>query len=129
MAMRAIDRLQRDHWGCVVLAALVSLLAGRDVALSVVLGGAAISGAALLYTWIFQLALRKQSTRLAILLLFVKLAGFLGLGWWILVNGRGHLQPIGFAIGVTAFPVAAVRAALRGKDRKWNTTDSTGSAC
>ncbi len=52
--------------------------------------------------------------RLAIGLLFVKLLAFLGLGWLAFTLGREHRpDPIGFAVGLTCFPVAAVWEAMR----------------
>jgi hypothetical protein len=56
----------------------------------------------------------RAGPHLAIALLFVKLLAFLGLGWWAFASGRENRpDPIGFAVGLTCFPVAAVWEAMR----------------
>jgi hypothetical protein len=49
-------------------------------------------------------------------MLFVKLAAFLGLGWVLFASGVEHRpDPIGFALGLTCFPAAAVWEAMRAR--------------
>jgi hypothetical protein len=68
----------------------------------------------LIYVAGLRTLLRGVSPRLAIALLFVKLATFLGLGWLAFAAGRAlRPDPIGFAVGITCFPAAAVWEALR----------------
>jgi hypothetical protein len=80
----------------------------------VLLGGGAIGLSVLLYAVALRALLGRVGPRLAIGLLFVKLLAFLGLGWWAFTSGREHRpDPIGFAVGLTCFPVAAVWEAMR----------------
>jgi len=79
----------------------------------VLLGGGAIGLSVLLYAVALRALLGRVGPRLAIGLLFVKLLAFLGLGWWAFTSGREHRpDPIGFAVGLTCFPVAAVWEAM-----------------
>src|SRR5207244_1500053 len=58
--------------------------------------------------------LGRGGPRLAIALLVAKLLAFLGFGWLAFASGREHRpDPIGFAVGLTCFPVAAVWEAMR----------------
>jgi len=60
--------------------------------------------------------LRGSGSQLAIGMLFVKLAAFLGLGWVLFTSGvRNRPDPIGFALGLTCFPAAAVWEAMRAR--------------
>jgi hypothetical protein len=80
----------------------------------VLLGGGAIGLSVLLYAVALRALVGRVGPRLAIGLLFVKLLAFLGLGWWAFTSGREHRpDPIGFAVGLTCFPVAAVWEAMR----------------
>ena len=82
----------------------------------VLLGGGAIGLSVLLYVLGLGLVLRSGRPRLAIGVLFVKLVAFLALGWLAFAAGE-HIRPdpIGFAIGLTCFPVAAVWEAVRAR--------------
>jgi hypothetical protein len=89
---------------------------GRRAAVGVVGGGAAMGIVVLVYAAAAAVVVRRARPRLAIGLLFVKLLAFLGLGWFALASGREHRpDPIGFAVGVTCFPAAAVWEAMRAK--------------
>jgi hypothetical protein len=58
--------------------------------------------------------LLRGSRRLAIGILSVKLLLFLGVGWLAFASGRGYRpDPVGFALGITCFPLAAVWEAMR----------------
>jgi hypothetical protein len=80
----------------------------------VVLGGGVIALSLWLYAALFQLTVRGGRRRLAITLLFAKLAAFLGLGWLAFASGSGRPDPLGFALGVTCLPAAVVWDAVRG---------------
>ncbi|TMA65463.1 MAG: hypothetical protein E6J69_12865 [Deltaproteobacteria bacterium] len=97
----------------VALAAAAGGLAGR--AGGVVLGGGAIGLSVALYVVALGAFLRSRRSRLAIGILFVKLAALLGLGWLAFASRRFHPDPIGFAVGVSCFPVAAVWEGLRAR--------------
>jgi hypothetical protein len=110
----SLNRIQIHHWLLVAGAALVCLAIRRPGVGGVILGGAAIGGAVLVYATALQLLVRRRRSRLAIGLLFVKLLAFLGLGWFAFVSGSEHRpDPIGFVVGITCFPAAAVWEAMR----------------
>ena len=80
------------------------------------LAGGAMMGLSLaLYAALFQLVVREGHRRLAIGLLFAKLAAFLGLGWLAFASGSVRPDPLGFAFGVTCCPAAVVWEAVRGR--------------
>jgi hypothetical protein len=80
----------------------------------VVAGGAVMGGSVLLYAVGLRALLTGGRPRLAIGLLSVKLLAFLGVCWMTFSLAREHgPDPVGFALGVTCFPVAAVWEALR----------------
>jgi hypothetical protein len=110
----SLSRLQWRHWGLVGLAAAAAAALGTPGAGGVLLGGGAIGLSVLLYAAASGFILRPGRRRLAIGALFVKLLAFLGLGWLAFASG-GDLRPdpVGFALGLTCFPVAAVWEAMR----------------
>lgn len=115
----SLARLQARHWALVAVGALGSLAAGRPGAGGVLLGGAVIGLSLVLYAAGARIVLRRAGTRLAIVLLSVKLLAFLGLGWLAFAAGRQYRpDPIGFALGVTCFPAAAVWEAMRIQGRR-----------
>ena len=127
MARADLDRMQRRHWALIVVAAVIAAAFDRRAAFGVLVGGAAMALVVLAYAAAARAVLRRGRPSLAIALLFVKLAAFLGLGWWALASGSEYRpHPLGFAIGLTCFPAAAVWEAWRVRG-KWN-TDSPGSA-
>src|SRR5205823_5974471 len=78
------------------------------------IAGGLIGLSVLLYSAGLRALLGRVGPRLAIALLFAKLLAFLGLGLWAFASGREHRpDPIGFAVGLTCFPVAAVWEAMR----------------
>lgn len=81
------------------------------------LGGATIGLSVLLYAIGFRaIGIGRVGPRLAIGLLFVKLVAFLSLGWVVFTWGREQRpDPIGFALGLTCFPAAAVWEAMRAR--------------
>jgi len=112
----SLNRLQLRHWALVTAAAGGFLAAGRPGVGGVVLGGAVIGLSVLLYAVGLRWVLRRGHPRLAIGLLSVKLLAFLGLGWLAFASGREHRpDPIGFAVGITCFPAAAVWEAMRAR--------------
>lgn len=112
----SLSRLLLRHGGLVALASGVSVVAGRPGLGGVLLGGGVIGLSVIIYAVGLRTLLRGASPRLAIALLFVKLAAFLGLGWLAFAAGRAHRpDPIGFAVGITCFPAAAVWEALRAR--------------
>ena len=69
-----------------------------------------------IYALGFKVLFRRTGAQLAIGMLFVKLAAFLGLGWLLFTSGVEHRpDPIGFALGLTCFPAAAVWEAMRAR--------------
>jgi hypothetical protein len=110
-----LGRLQLRHWVLVLGATAVSLMAGRPGPGGVVIGGAMMGLSLGLYTALFQLVIRGGHRRLAIGLLFAKVAAFLGLGWLAFASGSVRPDPLGFALGVTCCPAAIVWEAVRGR--------------
>jgi len=78
--------------------------------------GAAIGVSTLVYAVGFLAMVRRQSRRLAFGVLFVKLALFAGLGWLVFSASKAYRpDPLGFAMGVSCLPVAAVWEAIRAR--------------
>ena len=112
----SLSRLQARHWALVALAAGGSSAAGRPGVGGVLLGGGFIGLSVLLYSAGLRALLGRVGPRLAIALLFAKLLAFLGFGWLAFASGREYRpDPIGFAVGITCFPAAAVWEALRAR--------------
>jgi hypothetical protein len=110
-----LARLQARHWTLVALTTAVAALAGVPGPGGVLLGGAMMGLSLALYTALFHVAVRGGRRRLAIGLLFGKLAAFLGLGWLAFASGSVRPDPLGFAFGVTCCPAAVVWEAARGR--------------
>ena len=112
----SLSRLQARHWGLVVAVAIVAALAGTPGVGGVLVGGSVIGVTVLLYAAAFGMLTNPKRRRLAIGVLFVKLAALLGLGWLILGSGiETTPDPLGFAAGLTCFPAAAVWEAIRAR--------------
>ena len=109
-----LSRIQVRHLALTALALAVAVVVGAPGPGGVVLGGAFIALSTVLYGIGARAVVRRPRPRLAIALLFVKLAAFLGLGWLILASGRAHRpDPVGFVVGLSCFPMAAVWEAMR----------------
>lgn len=111
----SLERIQARHWALAGVAVVgAAAVGGRTVVGGVVAGAALISLSTVVYAAATRVLLREAGARLAIGLLFVKLAAFLGLGWLLLTSGSEHRpDPIGFVVGLTCFPAAAVWEAMR----------------
>jgi glucose-6-phosphate-specific signal transduction histidine kinase len=109
-------RFQARHWGLLLVAVGASVAFGSPPASSVLLGGAAIGLATLMYATAFRAALQRGRLRLALVLLFVKVAALFGLGWVVLTSRTWRPDPTGFALGVSCLPVAAVWEAIRARN-------------
>ena len=110
-----LGRLQARHWTLVIATAVVAAMVGRPGPGGVVAGGAMMGLSLALYTALFKLVVGQGRRRLAIGLLFGKLAAFLGLGWLAFSSGSVRPDPLGFAFGVTCCPAAVVWDAVRGR--------------
>lgn len=111
-----LRRLQRRHWALVATCAALSELSGRPGAGGVLLGGSIIGLSVFLSAVGIDLLLQRTRVRLAIGLVSVKLLLLLGLGWLAFAAGvSSRPDPVGFALGLTCFPVAAVWEAMRGR--------------
>jgi hypothetical protein len=110
-----LSRLQLRHWSLVATAVFAAMLANRAFALGVLVGGGAIGLSVALYAVGLGFLVRKRRPCLAIGLLSVKLLALLGLGWLAFASGRHGPDPIGFAVGVSCFPAAAVWEAMRAR--------------
>ena len=112
----SLSRLQARHWGLVAAATLGAALVGAPGAGGVLVGGAVMGVSVLLYAVAFGLLTDPRRRRLAIGVFFVKLAALLGLGWLVLGSGIEITpDPLGFAVGLTCFPAAAVWEAMRAR--------------
>jgi len=110
-----LRRMQWRQLALIALAATVSFAAGRPGVGGVLLGGGVMALSVAAYEALFDLVVRGGRRRLAIGLLFGKLAAFLGLGWVVFASRSGSPDPLGFALGVTCFPAAVVWEAVQGK--------------
>ena len=112
-----LTRLEARHWSLVAASVVAAYLVGRPGVGGIVLGGGVIGLSLVVYSVALRTLLRGSRPQLAIGLLFVKLAAFLGVGWLALTSGGYRPDPIGFALGITCFPVAAVWEAVRVRGR------------
>lgn len=112
----SVDRLRRRIVLLTILLGAVSwLVAGH--ASGVLAGGAVVLGSVWLLEQLFRAAIVTGRRRLAMALTFVKLAAFLGLGWIAFTVPSWVPDPLGFAVGVSTLPVAAVWEALEVRRR------------
>lgn len=103
------------------LSAGLSALCGHPGVGGVLLGGGIMGVSVFVYAVGVSLLLRRTRVRLAIALLSVKLLLLLWLGWLVFAaGGNTRPDPIGFALGLTCFPVAAVWEALQGQGQRQN---------
>ena len=124
-----LRRLQARHWLLVGLSVALAWWAGTPGAGGILLGGGLIGSSVLVYATGLGLLVRRTRPILAIALLFAKLALLLAVGWWAFAANptMRRPDPMGFALGVTCFPLAAVWEATRGQKRAWSITHSPGS--
>ena len=109
-------RVQLRHWALVGTLAALAAVSARPQLWGIVIGGTAIGLSLFLYAAGFSVVLRRGSRRLAIGILFVKLVAFLGLGWLVFSASEAlRPDPLGFAVGVSCMPVAAVWEAVRAR--------------
>lgn len=94
------------------VAAVVWVL-GLPWAWGVLVGGAAIGVSTAIWASSIDVILRGGRVRLAVGIVFVKVAAVLALGWLALYGGAYRPDPVGFSIGVTCLPIAAVIEAIR----------------
>lgn len=108
-----LGRIQVRHWSLVLVMTVVAAGFGVAGPGGVAIGGAMMGLSLALYVALFRLVVLGGQRRLAIGLLFAKLAAFLGLGWLAFASGSAQPDPLGFAIGVTCCPMAVVWDAFR----------------
>ena len=108
----AIRAIMLRHGLLVALTAMVGGASGRWGPGGVAVGGAAMGLAVAAYGAALGVVLRRSSGALAMILLFAKFLAFLGLGWLVLGGSMRGPDPLGFAVGVTCFPIATVWGAL-----------------
>src|SRR5262245_32927232 len=110
-----VARLQARHGILVAAAVVTAALIGRPGVWGTILGGAMMAVSVALYAALVRLVVAGGRRRLAIGLLFAKLAAFLGLGWLAFASGSVRPDPVGFAFGITCCPAAIVWEAVRGR--------------
>jgi len=108
----SVSRIQARHWGLVAIAGLVAWGSGTFGAGGTILGGFAAWGSLVSTAGIFHAAMIRHRPRLAISILSAKLLALLGLTWFAF-TARRQPDPIGFVLGVSCLPLAAVWEALR----------------
>lgn len=111
MIADSLSRIQALHWTLVAAATVGASLVGAPGPGGIVLGGTMMGISVAAYVVLFDLVVRGRRHRLAIGLLFAKVVAFLGLGWLAFASGSGRPDPVGFALGLTCFPAAAVLGA------------------
>jgi len=88
--------------------ALLAWAAGWPGPGGVATGASVILISLWLYRRLFLAAIVQGRRRLAIGLSFVKLACLLILGWWAFSGPTWAPDPVGFAVGVSCLPAAAL---------------------
>jgi hypothetical protein len=108
-----LSRVHVRH-AILVLLTAAALAASRPArGVGAIVGGTIIAGSTLLNTLSFHFAVRRPNPRVAIGISSVKLLASLLLVWWVMTYAGWRPDPVGFAIGVACFPVAALWDALR----------------
>lgn len=110
-----LNRVQGRHALLVLLAAVALAAIRMEAALGAIVGGSVIGGSVLLNTLTFHFAVRRPNARVAIGISSVKLLASLLMVWCLMTYAGWRPDPVGFAIGVTCYPVAALWDALRTK--------------
>ncbi len=113
-----VARFQAIHWGLVLLAALGSWWLEGPGPLSVLGGGAVAGLLTALNAVSFGAVVRGRRAGLAVLLQVFKGTILLGLGWLAFAARPEYRpDPVGFAVGVTCLPLAALAEAGRARRR------------
>ena len=110
-----LSRIQLRHAALVIASAAILSTVRRRSAAGALVGGAVIGGSVLLNTLTFHFAVNRPNPRVAIGISSVKLLASLLMVWWVMTYVGWRPDPVGFAIGVTCYPVAALWDALRTK--------------
>ena len=111
----SISRVEWKIAALALLAAGAGSILGKPQPIAVVLGAALVASSVWIYAVVLDAVLRRGDRRLALGLTFVKLCGFLALGWWAMSLGSGAMDPLGVAAGITCLPLAAVWEALEAR--------------
>lgn len=109
----SVERLLTRHGVLVTVLAAAAAIVRLPAAGGVLLGGGVIGLSLLLYAATLRALVVGGPSRLAIGLLFAKLAALLTLGWLAFSGLPYRPDPMGFALGVSCLPAAAVWEALR----------------
>ena len=112
----SVERVQRRVLVLGVASAGLCWLTGWLGPGGVAAGATVILVSLWLYRQLFLVAIIQGRRRLAIALSFVKLAGLLILGWWAFSSPAWAPDPVGFAVGVSCLPAAALWEAYETKD-------------
>ncbi len=108
------SRFQATHWLLTAgVAAVAWSVVGLPLAWGVLVGGAAIGLSTVIWAGSLDVIMRGGRVRLAVGIIFVKVAAVLALGWLALYGGAYRPDPVGFSIGVTCLPIAAILEAIR----------------
>ncbi|MCW5889373.1 MAG: hypothetical protein KIT14_02350 [bacterium] len=107
------SRFQATLWLMVVAVALLAWVLGLPYAWGILVGGAAVGFSTAIWAASLQIILRGGRVRLAVGIVFVKVAAVLALGWLALYGGAYRPDPMGFAIGVSCLPIAVACEAIR----------------
>ena len=108
----SISRIQFRHWGLVAAAAALATSTRVVGVGGVLLGGTASWFSLGSFAALFGIVFTGRRVHLAIVILSVKLLAILGLTWFAF-TARHQPDPLGFAVGVSCLPAAAVWEALR----------------
>ena len=111
----SIRRVQWRIAGLALLCMGAGTALGRPQPAGVFLGAALVASSLWIYGIVLDAVLRSGDRRLALGLTFVKLSGFLALGWWAMRWGAGAIDPLGVAAGITCLPMAALWEALEAR--------------
>jgi len=115
--MASVERIERRIALLTIVFCVALWLVGRPGARGVLVGGAVVLGSVWLLARLFEAAIVTGRRRLAMALTFVKLTAFLALGWIAFTVPSSAPDPLGFAVGVTTLPIAAVWEALEVRRR------------
>ena len=108
----SVSRIQVRHWTLVAAASALATSTHAVGVGGVLLGGTASWFSLASFAVLFEVLLSRRRLHLAIVILSVKLLAILGLTWFAL-TARHQPDPLGFTVGVSCLPLAAVWEALR----------------